>query len=205
VTREIRIYVEGGGDGRHTKQAMRRGFSEFLGPLRKEARKHKIRWSVTACGSNESTLGDFSRALTSSPHAVNVLLVDSEGPVSTTPWEHLRRMTPWSIPSLPDTQCHLMVQMMESWFLADVDAVEEYYGQGFQRNAIPKRPDVEAIDKEQVLQSLERAARATKKKTYHKIHDGSRLLECVDPDRVRSRSRHCDRLFVEVGKLIDTR
>ena len=41
-----------------------------------------------------------------------------------------------------------MVQCMEAWFLADKDSLAAYYGNNFKQNALPARPDIENIAKD---------------------------------------------------------
>jgi Domain of unknown function (DUF4276) len=146
---EIRIYFEG-------DRQLRPALGSFLGDLRGRARQQRIRWEIIACGPRLLTFNSFKRALIDHPDAFVLLLVDSEGPVELGPWEHLKRRQgdEWELPGVDDSQCHLMVQMMEAWFIADIDALKEYYGQGFNEKAIPKNSDVEQIDKEKVLQGL---------------------------------------------------
>ena len=57
-----------------------------------------------------------------------ILLLDAEGPVTArSPWQHLRKNDGWSRPGdATDTQCYFMVQVMESWFLADIDTLESF-------------------------------------------------------------------------------
>jgi hypothetical protein len=74
-------------------------------------------------------------------------------------------------------QAHLMVQAMESWFLADQQALADYYGQGFLRNSLPGQPDIEQIAKEEVFRVLRHASRHTQKGEYHKTRHGFELLE----------------------------
>ena len=196
MTREIRIYVEGGGDGRETKARLRQGFSAFLSQLRERARDQNIRWEVVACGSRGSTFRNYKTALDSHPDAFNVLLVDAEAAViSNQPWEHLRTQDNWDNPGVEDKHCHLMVQCMEAWLIADREAIRGYYGQGFQENALPNNPNVEAVDKDRLFDALQNATRNTTKGQYHKTRHGPEILEKVRSDEVRSKSRHCDRLF----------
>jgi hypothetical protein len=93
---EIRIYVEGGGDGSESKAAIRQGFGQFLDPLRQLARSRRIRWQVVACGGRNSAFDDFKTALGSHEDAFNLLLVDSEAPVSQPPWDHLLVRDGWA-------------------------------------------------------------------------------------------------------------
>ncbi len=90
---EVRIYVEGGGDGAYGKAQIRGGFGQFLRDPAAQARNKRIRWSVIACGSRNDTFDDFKEALRTHPDAFNVLLVDSEGSVAVglPPWQHLLR------------------------------------------------------------------------------------------------------------------
>lgn len=82
---EVRIYAEGGGDKKDTRARLREGFSLFLYSLRKTAREKGVRWSVIVCGGREQTYDRFTTALNAHHDAFNVLLVDSEGPVTKTP------------------------------------------------------------------------------------------------------------------------
>jgi len=99
-----------------------------------------------------------------------------------------------------DEQAHLMVQVMESWFLADQDTLSSYYGQGFLRNSLPRQKDIERIDKQRVLGALSHASRLTQKGTYHKTKHGFELLELIDPALVRAASRHAENLFAELAR-----
>ena len=60
-------------------------------------------------------------------------------------------------------------------------ALTEFYGQDFLRNALPGTDDVEAIPKDRLLSSLNHATRGTQKGPYHKIDHGAALLERIDP------------------------
>lgn len=184
---EIRIYVEGGGDDKTGKLAIREGFSRFFG-------HRQVR--VIPCGSRDQARDAFRFALKSHPEALNLLLVDSEERVSTTPWEHLLVRDRWERPSgASDEHCHLMVQTVESWLVADPDTLAAFYGQGFRRKSLPAHTDIEAVSKADVMKALDHATAPTQKGKYKKIAHCSALLARIDPERVRRRARHCDRLF----------
>lgn len=198
---EVHIYLEGGGDYKDTKRAMRIGFGEFLEELKDLARERSINWHITACGSRNNTFNDFLTALGTHPDAFNVLLVDSEGLVrkGDDKWEHLfRTENGWRDrnPGIGDEHCHLMVQMMEAWLLSDPDALREFYGPEFNENPIPRDGNIEHVDKERLDSALKEATRKTSKGEYHKIRHGAKLLAKIDPDKVRHRALHCDRLFL---------
>jgi Domain of unknown function (DUF4276) len=202
LVREIRVYVEGGGDGGAGRAEIRRGFGRFLDPLRERARRQRIGWSVIACGSRQSTFHEFRLALRKHPDAFNILLVDAEEAVSGTPSEHLRRRQEWRDHHLPDDHVHLMVQTVEAWLVADPEVLESFYGQGFQGNALPRRSNVEEIDKDELLAALNHAVRGTRKGSYHKISYCAGLLARMRPERVRPRAPHCERLFASLEQLL---
>lgn len=91
---------------------------------------------------------------------------------------------------MPEAQVHLMVQCMESWFLADKTSLEEFYGQGFRPNALPANPAVEDVLKKDVMEGLARATQGTTMGEYHKTRHGFAILERLDPAKVSERSLH---------------
>lgn len=200
---EIRIYVEGGGSDRFSWKKLRAGLSDFLNPLRELARSRRIGWSIIPCGSRNNTFDEFRIGLRHNPNAFNVLLVDSEDRVALPRWDHLRRQDrSWDVPDLPEEHCHLMVQTMEAWLVADPGALVGFYGQGFQQGALPQRHDVEAVAKDDLIRALDRATARTQKGRYHKILHCSILLGLLNRDRVRARARHCDLLFTTLEARI---
>ncbi len=134
-----------------------------------------------------------------------VLLVDSEAPVTApTPVEHLRtrRGDEWDMTGIPADRVHLMVQTMETWIVADPEELADYYGQGFDGNALPTAADLETVGKDDIAQALVRATRRTGKGSYKKIEHASSLLARIDPAKARRRCRHCERLFSVLDRAI---
>ena len=205
MVKEIRIYIEGGGDGKDTKARLRGGFSFFFKELVQVARSKQIKWNITVCGSRNNAFRDFKNALADRPNAFIILLVDSEAPVKQPPWEHLKSRDNWDSPAgVDDTHCYLMVQAMEAWLMADIDTFKRFYGQGFKENAIPKNINVETIEKDSLEPSLKAASRDTKSKgEYQKIQHASKLLEMLDVDKVRKASSECDRMFATLTALME--
>ncbi len=200
----IRIYVEGGGDRRSGKHNLRLGLSEFLKDVTRKARDKNLFWNIIACGSRQKTYKSFCDALRDHPDSFNILLVDSEASVNGQPWEHLkqRKGDGWENPGVSDDHCHLMVQFMESWFLADVEALKTFYGNNFQDSALPNNKNVEGISKKDVLSALEKATTRTQRGKYHKGRHTHKLLAVIDPDKVRKRALHCERLFTTLAATI---
>jgi hypothetical protein len=200
---EIWIYVEGGG-GKDSKDQLRQAFSRFLTDPRVAARERNTRWRVVLCGARDNAYRAFHRHLQKVHGGEPVfLLVDADRPVSGTVREHLSGgETQWNLSFATDGQCHLMVEVMEAWFLADPSALEAFYGRDFATNQIPRRTNVEEIPKDQVYESLERATRNTRKGRYDKADHAPQILKSLDPARVRGRAPHCDRLFNALAEAL---
>jgi hypothetical protein len=200
----MKLYVEGGGDSNSLRTACRRGFSEFL--LRSGLDDHMPR--IVACGSRQDAYDDFCTALRSGNPAM--LLVDSEAPVVAVqtpwqPWRHLlnRPGDKWAQPvGANNEHCHLMVQCMEAWFLADRQTLQAFFGQGFNVNALPAAANpIEGVDKQQIYQSLADATRNCKTKApYGKGEHSFKLLALIDPDKVTAASGWAKRFIDEMKK-----
>ncbi|MGO8671915.1 MAG: DUF4276 family protein [Capsulimonadaceae bacterium] len=166
--------------------------------------------SIKICGSRKSAYEKYCEALLKAG-TLPILRVDSETPVSAAdfgkPWRHLanRPEDRWTKPGgCGDEHCHFMAQAMEAWFFADPDALEEFYGKDkFRKSALPVRQNVEDIPKTDHIPSLESATRHTKKGRYHKMDHGPDILSSIRTALVRARAPHCERIFVELGKIID--
>lgn len=199
----INIYVEGGGDSKVTKTKLREGFSTFFKELRDIAQSKRIRWNIIACGGRNAAYDDFCVAVRTAPEAFNVLLVDAEGPVKAPtktsehePWQHLKQRDDWNRPDgVDDTHCFLMVQSMETWLIADENALKEFYGQGFLENALPDTADIEAVDRKTLIEKLELATAKTQKGKYHKTKHAFDILKNANAKTVRQAAPHCERLF----------
>jgi len=200
---KIHIYVEGGGDQNLTLTKCRRGFSQFF----KKIVPTNCQPKIIACGSRMQAYNRFCTALVQYPDAFCILLVDSEAPVADdrNSWIHLKMRDNWDCPDLAtDDNAHLMVQCMESWFLADRKTLAKFYGQGFNPNALPKQANIEKIHKNDVNQGLDAATRHTKTKgKYHKTRHGFDLLAQIEPCKIRQVSEHAENLCVVLLKKSD--
>ena len=120
----VTVYVEGGGRGRMATDC-RRGSSEFFRKAGLEGHMP----SIVSCGSRGNAFTRFCIAMSDAePDEIPLLLVDSEGPVRPrrSVWQQLGSSPDrWERPQRrEDEQAHLMVQRMESWFLADASTLE---------------------------------------------------------------------------------
>lgn len=190
---EIWIYVEGGG-GRDSKAALRAGFAQFFEKARVTVGPAKTILRVVMCGSRHEAYDAFRRGTREHAEAAVLLLVDAEGPVAGTEREHLAAQDRWDLAFAGDDSLHLMTQLMESWIIADPDALARFYGQGFAAKSIPRRKNVEDIPKADVEKALKDATRNTHPGPYHKTRHAPKILETLDPATVRARAPRCERL-----------
>ena len=188
------LYIEGGGDNRRLAAQFREGWTRFLAAAGLSG--HMPR--VVRGGSREQTFKQFTTEVARpGPGTLPLLLVDSEVPVAAehSVWEHLHAHDRWSRPaSTSDDDAFLMVQAMETWFLADRDAMRAYFGPRFVESALRRWPELEAVPKATVFDALKRAT-ASCPKRYSKGKVSFELLAQVDPVRVESACPHATMLL----------
>lgn len=189
----VHVFVEGGGDQDRTLTECRKAFHLLFEKVLGEKRQPR----VSACGGRQEAYKDFCQSLQQDPETFAILLVDAESPVAgKKAWDHLKDRDNWRKPaSARDEQAHLMVQCMESWFLADPLKLADYYEQRFRKTALPRNPQIENVSKQDLMDALERATRETLKGKYHKTRHGFAVLALIDPARIRQRSPHADAFF----------
>jgi hypothetical protein len=179
MPREIRIYFEG-------DKSLKAGFDAFLREIGERAHAAQCTLRIVATGGTPE--GDFGIALRKHPGAWNILLRDSEGP--------------WNQDLPTSDSIFWMVEMMESWFHADRDALEAYYKTGFRKAALKANPKVEEISKHDLIEGLKAATKDTSKGKYHKTKHAPALLQSIKPALVRKAAPNCERLFkVVLDKL----
>jgi Domain of unknown function (DUF4276) len=130
----VRIHVEGGFQG-STKSNCDQGFRLFF---EKVIPRGSFR-AITS-GDRSAAFKDSFSTLKQNQDNYIILLVDSEEAVAAGSWQHLgsREGDKWHCPAgAQDDQAHLMVEAMESWFLADRPARTNYYGLGSAVGSLP--------------------------------------------------------------------
>ena len=144
---------------------------------------------VMVGGGRVQTFRSFAKSLRSShPDELPLLLVDSEGRVADehSAWQHLnaRPEDNWDQPPGTDNNsAYLMVQSMETWFLADRDALRRFFGPSLSENNFREWQNLETVPKDTVYNALERATRDCQKQ-YRKGRISFLLLCEISPERV---------------------
>ncbi|MGA3025137.1 MAG: DUF4276 family protein [Bryobacteraceae bacterium] len=186
---DLHVYFEG-------DRALREGLREFLKELYEAASASSAMTRLIPA--RGTPVDRFKIALQQNPNALNILLLDSEGPAGGKVYKERLE----EIPEEARGCVFWMVQIMESWFLADPDALARFYKQGFGRNLFKQWNDVEAVPKADVETILHDATQQTKSGRYHKTAHAPRLLKLIDPDRVRQKSAHCREMFDRVPAML---
>lgn len=199
----VSIYMEGGGQSKDSKAAMRQGMDMFLTEIKDVCRKKNWHWKLVCCGPRNEAYKRFQHEFLNGDTEIVVLLVDSETRADAlTPSDHLSARDGWDFQGVDDDKLHLMVQTMETWVVADPNTLKEYYGNGFQKNILPSHQNLEEVSKKDIEQVLDQATQRTQKGQYHKIRHASDLLQRMDPMTVRQRCPYCERLFETLLHLI---
>ncbi len=198
----VKIYVEGGGERNPLKRECRQAFSSFFEKCGFRGRMPRI----IACGSRNEAYDDFCTSLkhASRTGELAFLLVDSENAVQpifqNMPWEYLSERDHWVRPNgATDEQVHLMIQCMESWFLADPSTLEHFFGQKFRMSA---NTNIEIISKDDVFSILHTISRHSQKGSYGKGSHSFKILKKIDAMKVVSASQSAQRLIRELDKVL---
>ena len=194
----VRIFIEGGGIA--SDEVFTEGWRKFFvaaGLLGKMPR-------VVRGEGREQTFDKFRTALQSQRrNEVVILLVDSEGPVAAgdSAWQHLSHQDNWSQPQgADDDSAYLMVQVMETWFLADREALRRFFGPSLNENHFSQWPDLEAVPKDTVLNAMEMST-ANCQRPYSKGRVSFQLLGEISPGLVAAACPHADQLLTYLRAL----
>lgn len=207
--REIKVYVEGGGSTRYTKIPFREGFDAFFLYLKDLAFEHDCSLTFVPCGGIEETFRNFDLALTNNSDLINMLLVDADGSVinNASPKSHLSSR--WHNSNATDKQCHLMVQIMESWFFANIDVLYDFYGIDRNNNSpldiYQNIQNIQNLDKSIIRQTMLDISKCSSYgdyEEYGKVKQAVEILKELNLDIVREKASHCDEFCNGVESFI---
>ena len=150
------------------------GSSKLRAPMSQFIRKAtgRVDLKVVPCGSRDDAIKRCAKGSDS------LLLIDSEGEVSSQLNERVASQIGRA------NYAFFMVQLMESWFLADRQTLQTYYGRGFNVRRLPTNQDIEAIPKGDAENGLRGATRDCAKGAYDKSAHAPDLLVQMNPSTV---------------------
>lgn len=183
---KIKIYIEGGGDTRIQDTEFRAGWTAFFKSAGLD-KLHKMPRIVRG-GGRAQTFDDFCTAV-KNPNSdeLPLLLVDSEDFVEAghDVWQHLKARDKWTKPKeVGKNDAFLMITCMETWFLADREALKDFFKGCWNDKALPKWPNLEKVDRKKALAALEKATAKCGERQYAKGAVSFELLKAISPAKI---------------------
>jgi len=207
--KDVRLYIEG-----DTKQkgsgnsiTLRQGFNEFFGKWAQEE-KINIKLQPILCGDRGKAVKIFLNDDVQYSEGFAALLIDSEREkdIGENAKGFLQKDFPnYDFKNVGESQCHFMVQAMESWFLADKEKLGACFDAKFNEKTLPQHNEVEKIPKTEVLDKLKKATKDTRngKGEYGKGADSGKILGEIRPGNVIDAAPHCRELFRVIKEEIE--
>lgn len=192
---KIKLYIEGGGDSALQDTLFREGWKVFFEKAGLAGRMPR----TFRGGGRDATFDAYQTAVrTKKPDELPLLLVDCEDLISEgiTEWDHLEARDGWERPAnIGIDDAFLMVCCMETWFLADREALKRFFHDCWRDNAVPQWLNLEAISKEVVFEKLALATAGCGKKSYAKGKRSFEILKVIDPKIVEEKCPGAKRLL----------
>lgn len=205
VKRHVRIYIEGGAEGRTADSDFRRGWKKFLNELHHLARNNGYHSLEVVRGKGRgNAFNRFKMHKKEHSNDLCVLLADAETavPEGVSVWDVVARREgdKWQRPSwATEKHLYLMVHFVETWILTDPDALDTFFKRGFKGTPLPTT-NLEDRPKGEIEQALKKATQDSQKGAY-KHGQAHEIIGIVRPERVQT-LRHGKRLFNTLGSLI---
>lgn len=207
VKKHVRVYIEGGGEGKIADSDFRRGWKKFLNELHEIARANGFQSLEVVRGKGRgNAFHRFKTHKKEYPDDLCVLLADSETQVleGSKVWDIVakREGDNWPRPTWASEQhLYLMVEFVETWLVSDPDALQTYFKRDFDSKHLPTA-NLENRSKEDIERALRQATEKCKNGPYRhgQAHE---IIEYVSPKKVQTLA-HGSRLFVELSCLIRT-
>ncbi len=138
-----------------------------------------------------------------------LVLVDSDHPIqeSTPNWAFLESLRDPNTPEkyqwtrrpadARDDDLHFMVCCMESWLLADPDAIATHYGHRYRVSSLPNpmHRNPESVGTDESMRAIKQGATGYPNADYDKLKDGPAILERIDPKLLENRCPHARRFM----------
>lgn len=186
---KAQIFVEGGAKGaRFLNAACREGFRQFIQKLHL-----RVTPRIVASGGRNDAIHDFQTAIKKKAvDDIVLLLIESEKPV-----EDIQNPSVIVSLKIPHNQnmddcVILMVTCMETWFVADRETLQAFFGSGFRENALPALPNIEQKLPTDIFACLKRATKECSK-NYEKGAMSYEILIGIRPETVASSCASAER------------
>jgi hypothetical protein len=177
----VTIYVEGGGESKNLRMRCREGFNKLIKKMGFDKRMPKI----VACGGRKRAYDMFDTAMTSANNdEFPILLVDSEDPIITSgPWNHLKIRDKWDRPvGAKDDQAQMMVTCMETWIMADHEALHKAFRSCLREGTLFPLNGLEQRSRQELLDALKSSTNdCGKNRGYYKGERSFQILAELNP------------------------
>ena len=177
------IYIEGGGDSKELHKRCRKGFRILLENSGFKGNMPKL----VSCGGRESAFQDFQIAHKNKSNSDFVaMLIDSEDILTdlNETWNHLKSRDEWDKPpGSENEQMLFMTTCMETWIVADRDALSKHYESKLQESALPPLVNLESRSRHDIHDELSHATRNCSN-AYKKGKRSFEVLEKLSPDKL---------------------
>lgn len=180
--RLIRIYFEG-------DRRLREGLREFLRVEVELAAEYKIKIDLVGAGKKKAEKV-YANGQRDCPGAYPFILKDAEGP----------------LPRRRPQHTYYWVEVMESWFVADRDAITKALGSCVKAKTLPNPSNVELIAHPRIFKLLSDSTRSCgQEKHYDGQHPpflANRILKALDRQTVKEKSTECGRFLNALNDAI---
>lgn len=204
----VRIFVEGGGDSKELKSRCREGFRKLLENSGFQGRMP----GFVACGGRNKVFDMFcTSAQRDGDQLRSYLLVDSEDPVegedyspeSSIAWIHLKKRDRWDQPDgVLNAQALLMTTCMETWIMADRDAIHTFFGGTIREASLLPMYELEKQPRDKVLESLISATEnCGRSKAFRKGKRSFELLIHLNPKTLQQNLPHFQRFIQTLSQV----
>lgn len=175
VRKHVRVYIEGGAEGKTADNDFRRGWKKFLRELHELARENGYQSLEPVRGKGRgNAFKKFKDHRMKYPNDLCVLLVDSEThvPDDALVWNVVaqREGDKWVRPEWAcEAHLYLMVEMAETWLLTDQEALQNFFDTRYEKNfKVRDLPatNLEGRSKSEIDAVLEKATQKCKKGSY---------------------------------------
>jgi len=177
---KIKLFIEGSSD--KSNGDLRQGFRKLLEPL-----LPGVRFQIIMGGGKSRAIQKFKKAKENDC----LLLIDLDAPYT----EKHQDLQAHSLNEQAD-RVFYMIQEMEAWFISQSTVLDTYYNANIARK-LPGRP---AYDIPEPAKKLEQATSNTQKGKYHKVKDGTALLQLLNGDHLVNEFEELERLIEALSR-----